>query len=119
MVEVKGRLRGAWPCAGTGPGSSLSSNVAGYSPSHLHLPLSISSLIFRSSRRPISRNGSLGRRSYDVARSDVERGAVQGTGHFMARKLSFGKGSAPVRARVVRREDLAIDAGAFPASVNA
>ena len=67
----------------------------------------------------VSPNGSLGRRSYDVARPDVERGAVQGTAHFMARKLSVGQGSAPVRARVVRREDLAIGAGAFPASVNA
>src|SRR5229473_3944392 len=57
----------------------------------------------------ISHSGSLGRRTYDFARPNVECGAVPGTGHFVPRHLSIGERPAAVSAGVVEREELAVD----------
>src|SRR6267154_4052983 len=71
----------------------------------LHLDLDVGS------RRAnaVSHNGSLGRRTYDFARPNVECGAVPGTGHFVPRHLSIGERPAAVSAGVVEREELAVD----------
>src|SRR5229473_311419 len=57
----------------------------------------------------VSHSGSLGRRTYDFARPNVECGAVPGTGHFVPRHLSIGERPAAVSAGVVEREELAVD----------
>src|SRR5216683_7965618 len=66
----------------------------------LHLDLDVGS------RRAnaVSHNGSLGRRTYDFARPNVECGAVPGAGHF-----SISERPAAVSAGVVEREELAVD----------
>src|SRR5258708_5070891 len=71
----------------------------------LHLDLDVGSR----HANAVSHSGSLGRRTYDLARPNVECGAVPGAGHFVPRPLSIGERPAAVSAGVVEREELAVD----------
>ena len=55
------------------------------------------------------RDGLLCRRTNDVPCPNVEPRAVPRTGYLVARDLSLDQGAAPVRARVVEREELTLD----------
>src|ERR1700687_1507902 len=66
----------------------------------LHLDLDVGSR----HANAVSHSGSLGRRTYDFARPNVECGAVPGTGHF-----SISERPTAVGAGVVEREELAVD----------
>jgi len=57
----------------------------------------------------VARDGSRCRRTDDLTCPNVEYCTVPRTGDLMARDLSLGQGPASVRARVVEREELAVD----------
>ena len=57
----------------------------------------------------VARDGLLCRRTNDLPCPNVEPRAVPGAGHFVARDLSLGQGAAPMRVRVVEREERAVD----------
>ena len=71
----------------------------------LHLDLDVA---FRHADA-VARDGLLCRRTNDLPCPNVEPRAVPGAGHFVARDLSLGQGAAPMRARVVEREELTLD----------
>ena len=73
--------------------------------SFLHLDLDVA---FRDADA-VACDGLLRRRADDLASSDVERCAMQRTGHLVARDRSFSQRASPVRAGVVEREELTID----------
>src|ERR1700687_4416931 len=95
-------------CRRAGPSSAFLSSFLSHRARCLllHLDLDVGSR----HANAVSHSGSLGRRTYDFARPNVECGAVPGTGHFVPRHLSIGERPAAVSAGVVEREELAIDA---------
>jgi len=93
-------------CRRAGPSSAfLSSLLTVLGGRSYHLDLDVGSR----HANAVSHSGSLGRRTYDFARPNVECGAVPGTGHFVPRHLSIGERPAAVSAGVVEREELAVD----------
>jgi hypothetical protein len=56
----------------------------------------------------VTRDRPLRRRTHDLARANVEPGAVPGTGHLVPRDRAFCQGPALVSAGVVEREELPI-----------
>src|SRR2546425_12356265 len=73
--------------------------------SFLHLDLDVA---FRHADA-VARDGLLCRRTNDLPCPNFEPRAVPGAGHFVARDLSLGQGAAPMRVRVVEREERAVD----------
>jgi len=57
----------------------------------------------------VSSNRPLRWRFHNRARPNVERGAMPGTRHFVARQLALSERAAVVSAGVVEREELAVD----------
>ena len=73
--------------------------------SFLHLDLEVA---FRHADA-VTRDGFLCWRTNDLPCPNIEPRPVPRTGHLVARNLSLGQGPASVRARVVEREELAVD----------